>query len=275
VYYEIAQDTATKAIIELPLQKNAWDYPRRMYFAAIDGKSILQGYTSRPEANPLPPDNMPGVRQVLYNSMQPDISYTDSKAAARAFFDFYGLGYLVIDNNEAGNKTLVNTPKILDQLFADNSVENWQADAITSYKIPLQPTDQTLTTPLVVPGANWNTVEKNDTGPYRWLGSTGRLLTLIPAGGGQNLKLSLQGAAFVKPRTLSLQDDNGHELARLTVGNESKVYESNTFNLPAGENWLNLVSLDGTDTPASVAPAGHPTTDQRPLSVLVYKLSIK
>ena len=180
VYSEIARDGATKAIIELPLQRNAWDYPRRMYFATVHGKNILQGYTSRPEANPLPPENMPGVRQLLFNDLGPDISYDDSRTAARAFFDFYGLGQVVIDDKEVGAKTLQNTPIMLNQLFAGVQEQKWPQDSITSYHIPLGPTGGSLTAPLLVPGADWNRVEKNEVGPYRWLGPTGRLLDPDP-----------------------------------------------------------------------------------------------
>lgn len=271
VYSEIARDSATRAIIELPLQRNAWDYPRRMYFQTIHGKSILQGYTSRVEANPLPPENMPGVRQLLFNDMQPDIFYSDSKQAARAFFDFYGLGYLVLDNNDLSAKTRQNVPQILNQLFEGVEKKEWPKDAITSYHIPLRGPAQTLTAPILVPGANWNKVEKNESGQYRWLSQEGRLLALIPASGGQNLKIRLDGLAFARPHTLALKDKDGHELARLTVGQDNQSYESGAFNLPPGANWLDLVSLDGTASPAALDPASQ---DKRPLSVLVYHLQL-
>jgi hypothetical protein len=274
VYNEIAKDSATGAIIELPLQRNAWDYPRRMYFQTIHGKNILQGYTSRIEANPLPPENMPGVRQILFNDLQPDITYDGSQQAARAYFDFYKLGYVVIDDNPAGAKTLQNVPKVLNSLFEGVQEQKWPADSITSYKIPLRDPAQTLTAPILVPGADWYKPEKNQTGQYRWLGQSGRLLALIPSGGGQNLKIRLEGLAFNKPRTLALKDDSGRELARLTVGSDPQVYQSSAFSLPPGATWLNLVSLDGTDSPAALAPKDQPSLDNRALSVLVYKLRL-
>ena len=274
VYKEIAQDHTAKAILELPLQHNAWDYPRRMYFATVHGKNILQGYTSRVEADPLPPENMPGVRQILFNDMQPDITYGNSQKAARAFFDYFGLGYIVIDNAPAGSNTLQHLPNILYQLFGDEKVQEWPGDNITSYSIPLRNPAQTLTAPLLVPGANWYKPEKNQSGEYRWLGATGRLLALIPAGGGTGLQLKLEGLAFFRPHTLLLKDDSGREVAQLTVGNQPQLYQSNIFSLPAGENWLNLVSVDGTDSPAALASKDHPNQDTRQLSVLVYKLSL-
>ncbi|HEX2912803.1 MAG TPA: hypothetical protein VH186_18505 [Chloroflexia bacterium] len=274
VYSQIAKDSRTEAIIELPLQRNAWDFPRRMYFATIHGKNILQGYTSRIEANPLPPENMPGVRQILFNDMQPDITYDDSKQAALAFFDYYGLGYLVIDDLAAGSKTLQNVPKMINQLFGEVQEQKWPSDNVTSYRFNLGNSTQSLTQPLLVPGANWNVPEKNQGGQYRWMGTSGRLLALIPAGGAQNLKIKLTGMAFARARTLALKDDKGHELARLTVNLQSGQYESNSFSLPAGENWLSLESLDGADSPAALAPADKPSTDKRLLSVLVYKLNL-
>ncbi len=274
VYSEIARDQMAGAIIELPLQRNAWDYPRRMYFQTIHGKNILQGYTSRIEANPLPPENMPGVRQLLFNDLQPDITYDDSRQAARAYFDYYRLGYVVIDDGPAGTKTLQNVPSMLKQLFGESNERKWPEDRITSYRVALRDPAQTLTAPLLVPGANWYKPEKNQVGPYRWLAETGRLLALVPANGGQNLKIRLEGLAFNKPRTLALKDDSGRELTRLTIGNDPQLYESTLFTLPPGANWLNLVSLDGTDSPAALATKNQPSEDKRALSVLVYKLRL-
>ena len=88
------------------------------------------------------------------------------------------------------------------------------------------------------------------------------------------MKLQLQGAAFARPRTLALRDDEGHELTRLTIGSDLKTYQTQSFNLPPGPHWLNLVSLDGTDSPASLAPKDKPSEDKRALSVLVYKLKV-
>jgi hypothetical protein len=131
---------------------------------------------------------------------------------------------------------------------------------------------QTLTAPLLVPGADSNKPEKNTSGEYRWMGASGRLLALIPAGDGKNLQLKLEGLAFSRPHILLLKDDTGREVARLTVGNQPQLYQSNIFSLPSGEDWLNLVSADGTDSPAALAPKDHPSQDTRQLSVLVYKL---
>jgi hypothetical protein len=249
-----------------------------MYFQTVHGKNILQGYTSRIEANPLPPENMPGLHQLFYNDLQPDITYDDSVKAAQTFFSYYGLGYVVIDDLAVSAKTLNNTPVMLKQLFGSATPQNWTADHITSYQIPLANLDssQNLATPLLVPDADWYRLEQSQPQTaYRWLGSNGHLLALVSANGAQNLKLELNGAAYLKPRKLTLQDANGHELAQITVGTANQLYQSNSFSLPAGENWLNLVSLDGIDSPATITKAtSNPSIDTRALSVQVYKLRL-
>ncbi len=269
-YQEIAADQAAGTIIELPLQRDLWDYPRRMYYQTIHHKNILQGYTSREEANPLPPRNLPGVRQLLFSDLKPDITYDDSRTAAQTFFDFYKMNYVVIDDKQAGAKTLQNTPRMLEQLFGLIEERKWPKENFTLYKINPGDTAKSLTAPLLVPGANWFEPEQNQAGQYRWLGQSGKLLALVPANSG-GIKLRIQGQAFNRPRKLVLQNDKGQQIAHLTVNLEQTEYESEFFRLPPGENWLNLVSLDGTDSPGSLDARSK---DNRNLSVLIYKLRL-
>jgi hypothetical protein len=270
-YQEIAADNGVKDIIELPIQKSGWNYPRRMYYQTVTGKKVVLGYTSRTESWPLPATSMPGLRQILYGNLQPDITYTDSIQAARAFFDYYSFGYIVVDKNEAGQKLQDNLAAIIGRLYPDTVKLEYPDSPIYSYKLPIGSPVQSLTAPLALAAEGWYETETNQRGQYRWLGSYGKLLVLVPENGGQNLRLKISGLAFQQPRQLALLDEAEKELTRLAVSQDETVLVSEPFNLKPGANMLKLVSLDGTTSPAN---QNKESSDTRQLSVLLYSLNI-
>jgi hypothetical protein len=266
-FARIAQDNRPVSVIEAPIARDPAQYSIRMMYQTVHRKPIYGGYLAR-GIPPLSLHALPGFGQfeTLSDTVDDVAVYdpTQFREISRAVLNFYSAGYVVIEKALLDAGGVERARRIADALFG-SAARIHDADVIV-YAAPDAPLDAP---PVVWIETGWFNLERlPEIGPdgrplrWRWMGDRARLGLLST--GSEEVRLKFTAQAFGKPRRVELRLD-GAVLATISVTADRKEFETTAFRLNPDGRFLELVSLDGADSPGA---------DPRRLSIALFRLEL-
>jgi hypothetical protein len=235
-----------------------------MYDQSVHGRPIVGGYTARHYPYPWIRAT-PGVAQLTQPDLPlldaPDILTPTVDTTALAALDYYGVRYVAVhpllgEGAEAKIATTVNA------IFAGHQIAPiYQTASLTAYRVPPQP----QTGPFLGLGEGWYQVEEADGRRWRWLGEGAQVQVTNPLTGTQAVQVRLAGFTLGDQRTLLARLD-GQEVARQPIGPPPAQGFAISLDLPPGEHWLELQSVE---------PPTSPPGDRRALSLGFEQIAVE
>ena len=249
------------AVLELP--QGTWTAPA-MFDQTVHGRPIVGGYTARHYPYPWVRAT-PGVAQLTQPDLPlldaPDILTPAVDTTALAALDYYGVRYVAVhpllgEGAEAKIATTVNT------IFAGHQIAPiYQTASLTAYRVPPQPQGG----PFLGLGEGWYQLEEANGRRWRWLGGPAQVQVTNPLTGTLAVQVRLAGFTLGDQRTLLARLD-GQEVARQPIGPPPAQAFAVALDLPPGEHWLELQSLE---------PPTSPPGDRRVLSLGFEQIAVE
>jgi hypothetical protein len=251
------------AVLEVPIPDDPAVYPVRMLYQTVHRRPIFGGALSR-GLPALPLDAVPGFSQLknLQRSVE-DVGQYESAtlpALSRAVLGVYGTSHVVIEKWLMGDAAVGKARSVSEEMLGAPAYEDAKTlvfDVPTSLRFPA---------PAAWLDRGWSYRERSADGgaprQWHWMGPHARLGLGAPKATSARLRISAQ--AFKQPRRAQLML-NGAVVDVVSVGVQRADYETAAFNLPEGLSFLDLVSLDGAESPGP---------DPRRLSIALFGLQI-
>jgi hypothetical protein len=267
-FNRIAAGQTQGAVLEVPIADDPAQYPRRMLYQTAHRRPIYGGYVARGRP-PLALDAVPGFSQLKSgrDEIVDVIEYDQSTlpTISRAVLSAYGADFVVIEKTLLSAGAAEHARELTARILGVPPVEQ---DAFTiTFKTPAASAAPRL--PAMWLDTGWSYLE-SAVGPrdggvlrWRWMAGEARLGLVSPSA--RSIRLRWTGRAFARSRRLALSL-NGVDLATVVVSSERGDYRTPWFDVPAGVSFIEVRSLDGTDTPG---------VDPRRLSVAWYRAAVE
>jgi hypothetical protein len=261
-YQELAEDTRSYALLELPLQKpnSQWYYTAWMLHQTVHGKWSFRGYISR--GDPLFPfGGAPLFRQIDRMAPFGDIHYDDYRDLAESVLSHYQVGYIVLERQRLEERGQLVDALALVQEALGPTGPAFEDETLIAYKV-----DWGAVVPFLRLGQGWHEVESQAWGPFRWIRrDLAELFVVLPEE--EEVTLSFQGVSFLKPRRLEVWWGD-EKAAELEIAASLQPYQF-SVTLPAGETRLEW-RVEGYDVPVEAGTGEDP----RELSVGISELRL-
>jgi hypothetical protein len=260
----LATSSDIGAILELPIADDPQQYPVRMLFQTVHQRPIFGGALSR-GLPPLPFDAIPGFSQLKHLSPTVDdiVAYDESALPdlSRIALATYGARHVVIEKWLMDESRVDAARRTAEALFGP-AAEYEDHDTLV-FTVPPPPPLSKVAAWL---GTGWSYLERDPSARpgqrWHWMGSQADVVIVSPQQSAVTLRLIAQ--AYGRTRRISFRLD-GEEIDVLPIEVERRPYRTRPFDVPAGKHTLQLLSLDGADSPAR---------DPRKLSVALFGLDI-
>ena len=259
------------AVLDLPFSKDHYLRDANlMLWGALRQQPIMGGYLSRREADPYDPENSPFR---LFRQLTPlnDIFSPDGDDAALQILNYYNIRYITVNpheyqriytDDETGDGSALR--EFLER-FLGHTALIYTTPTLQIYRVPTLSAGQSH--PFVVVGDGWYKTEAEQP-PKRWNRrvSDFDIYTFEP--GSQTL--SFEATAFAQPRTMRVTL-NGQLIGQTIV--PAGQWQTFSFKLPltAGDNNLQIESVEAPQSPAALDPASK---DTRPLSLALRQVKV-
>ncbi|HEX2912950.1 MAG TPA: hypothetical protein VH186_19240 [Chloroflexia bacterium] len=263
-YASPAVQNAPGSVVEFPMRGRTPLDAYQMLMATTHNRPIPRGYISKALILPYNEDESP-LRIFQQYQAGPDIfSPGLQNGGALALLRDEGVGTVVLDLEDLGDRagqaqdfmqTITGAPA-----FA-------REKQLAFYNIP---SGEGLARPVVLPGSNWQPLEKMASAVNaRWIGTEATFGILLPQNpANTKASLSLQMVAFAKERHLKVVV-NGQEVSTLTLSQELQTYRIPELSLEPGYNRVELIPLESPDSPEALGMG----KDTRKLSVQVLNIT--
>jgi hypothetical protein len=251
------------ALVEVPIPDDPAVYPARMLYQTVHRRPIYGGALSR-GLPPLAFDAVPGFSQ-LKNLAQTvnDVGEYDRSTLpglSHAVLSAYGTSHVVIEKWLMGVDAVDRARRISEEMLGAAAHEDEQTLVFDVRASPRFPTAAAWL------DRGWSyrerTMEGGVSRQWHWMGPRARLGLGAPKATSVRVRFSAQ--AFRRPRRLQLTI-GGTAVDVVSIGVERADYETAAFPVPDGLSFLDLVSLDGADSPGP---------DPRRLSIALFSLRI-
>ncbi|HEY7170210.1 MAG TPA: hypothetical protein VH417_05135 [Vicinamibacterales bacterium] len=249
-YFRILGGRAGRgALLELPIPDDPAVYPERMFYQTVHRRPIFGGALSR-GLPPLPFDALPGFSQLknLEHTVDDVGEYDRSTLPdlSRAVLSAYGTTHVAVEKwlMEAG--AVDKARRISEEMLGPAAYEDektlvFEVRGSGSFPAPAAWLDH-----------GWSYRERTTDGgvprQWHWMGPRARFGLGAPKA--TSVRLQLSARAFRRPRRVQLTI-GGTAVDVLTVGAERADYETAPFRIPEGLSFLDVVSLDGAESPGA------------------------
>jgi len=254
---------APGALLEVPIPDDPAVYPARMLYQTVHRRPIFGGALSR-GLPPLPFDALPGFSQLknLERTVD-DVGEYDRAtlpALSRAVLNVYGTSHVVVEKWLMEAAAVDQARRISEEMlgapaYEDDKTLVFEVGAARRFPRAAAWLDH-----------GWSYREGGADGGapqhWHWMGPRARLGLGAPTATSARLRFSAQ--AFRQPRRIQLMM-GGTVLDVVSFGVQRADYETATFRVADGLSFLDLVSLDGAESPGA---------DPRRLSVALFGLQL-
>jgi hypothetical protein len=191
----------------------------------------------------------------------PDILSPAVDTTALAALDYYGVRYVAVHPLSRGGAE-GKIAAVVNAIFIGHQIAPiYQTENLTAYKVPPQP----QAGPFLGLGDGWYQAETANGRRWRWLGAAAQVQVTNPLTGTLPVQVRLAGFTVRAPRTLLVRLD-GQEVARQPVGPPPAQAFSVPLDLPPGQHWIELASLE---------PPESPPGDRRSLSLGFEQIAVE
>jgi hypothetical protein len=235
----------------------------RMLFQTVHQQPIFGGALSR-GLPPLPFDAIPGFSQLkhLRPTVDDIVAYDESLLPdlSRIALATYGARHVVIEKWLMDESRVDAARRTAQALFGPAAAE-YEDDDTLVFTVPPPPPLSRVAAWL---GTGWSYLERDPSASsdqrWHWMGSQADVVIVSPQQSAVTLRLIAQ--AYGRTRRISFRLD-GEEIDVLPIEVTRRPYRTRPFDVQAGKHTLQLLSLDGADSPAR---------DPRKLSVAFFGL---
>lgn len=267
-YFQLAQEPARAAILEVPIPDDPSIYPLRMLYQTAHGKPTFGGYISR-GLPPLAFSGLLGFAQfkTLTPFSQNLVNYDANVAAlSRDMLSKYNVGYVVIEKKLLAPAQVQRARQVATSIL-NGAEPSYEDEWTLAYSMTANTMPPDI---LVYLDAGWYGLE---TAPpdapatipprWRWISEEAKLGVQGARAGEWRLKI--RASSFSQPRRLMILLDDV-PIATFNVKPEVDSFETPAFSITSGNHWIRLRSLDG-----AAVPGGDP----RPLSVAISEIYLE
>jgi hypothetical protein len=267
-FHRLHDDERRAGLLEVPIPDDPATLPERMLYQTVHHKPIYGGYLAR-GLPPLPFSALPGFAQFkTFTDISDDVVAYDAKelpAISRAVLNVYSVGWIAIEKYLMQTASVERARQVGDELLGRSAVL-YEDDQMLVYTVP---TAQGLSKAALWLDTGWSYLERLDERdeegrPLRWHWMNDQARIALIAGRPTRAKLVLHLQAFRRPRRLQLSVGNT-TVATLLITPARNRFETPTFEIPSGINFMEVKSLDGADSPG---------LDARRLSAALFRLEL-
>jgi len=267
-FERLASDPIPGAMIEVPIPNDPLAFPMRMLWQTVHRQPVYGGYLSR-GLPPLAFEAVPGFAQFksLTAGIDDVVPYDEPLPAAtsRAVLSVYGAHRVVIEKSLMDPASIDLARELGDALLGLSARRT--DDAFTlDYEIP---TARDTVPPTLWLDTGWSYLERLPQSDgqgrgmrWRWMADHARFGIVTSASASVRLRVAAQ--SFRRGRRLRVALD-GIELATWPVTTDRAMYETPAFSVASGACFVELSSIDGTESPGN---------DPRRLSIAVFRAEL-